>query len=85
MSAASRGRSTDLRVALWVLAAVSVVIVLVVSFGPRQADNDPEPTTYNAGTQGTKAAYLLRSWATRPRGGMRRRPICAMWTRRIRR
>jgi hypothetical protein len=53
--------SNDRRVALWVLAGIFVVILISTIFGPRQTDDDPEPTTYNAGTQGTKAAYLLLS------------------------
>jgi hypothetical protein len=33
----------------------------VTLFGPKHEDDDPEPSTYNTGTRGTEAAYLLVS------------------------
>lgn len=41
---------------------VSVVVLLIVAgciWAPRTRDDDPDPTTYNSGSAGAKAAYIL--------------------------
>ena len=44
---------------LWLVGGVVAAVLLFALFGPRADPNDPEPTTYNASSAGTKAAYLL--------------------------
>ena len=51
--------SRDRRIVLWILAAMLVVIVGFSVFAPANDDTDRSPTTYNSGSAGTKAAYLL--------------------------
>ena len=58
---ASSNKRADRSIVLWIFGAIFVAIVLFSAFGPKQADNDPRPTTYNAGTKGIKVAYLLIS------------------------
>lgn len=42
------------------LGAVVLVVLLAFSvWGPQRQSDDPHPTTFNAGSQGVKAAYLL--------------------------
>lgn len=53
-------RSLSDRRFVMALAAVLLGLILAVSFlSPNPEDNDPSPTTYNTGSAGTKAAYLL--------------------------
>lgn len=47
------------RFVLWLAAALLAVILLVSFFAPATADDDPRPTTYNNGSAGIKAAFLL--------------------------
>ena len=45
-----------------VLGLGAVIVLCVVAFGlfgPTRDDSDPRPTTFNAGSRGVKAAYLL--------------------------
>ncbi len=56
-AATSPGR--DRAIVLWLGAAILVAIILFSIFGTSQEDNDPEPTTYNSGSHGMKAALLL--------------------------
>jgi len=53
--------SSDRRIVLWIVAAVAVIALFFIVFGPAQEQNDPRPTIYNSGSQGIKAAYLLLS------------------------
>ncbi len=52
-------RITDRTFMLRLIAAMFVLTLIVVIVSPKNDDTDPEPTTYNAGTRGAKAAYLL--------------------------
>jgi hypothetical protein len=49
----------DRRFVLWLAAGLLAAIVLVCWASPDQLDNDPTPTTYNTGSAGIKAAFLL--------------------------
>ena len=51
--------SGDRRLFLGILAAMLVVIVAFSVFAPPNDDTDLSPTTYNSGSAGTKAVYLL--------------------------
>jgi hypothetical protein len=51
--------SRDRRIVLGILGAIVVLIVAISVFAPANDDSDPSPTTYNSGSAGTKAAYLL--------------------------
>jgi hypothetical protein len=51
--------SRDRRIVLWILGATVVMIVVFSVFAPANDDSDPSPTTYNSGSAGTKAAYLV--------------------------
>ena len=51
--------SRDRRFVLGILGAVLVVIVAFSVFAPANDDTNLSPTTYNSGSAGTKAAYLL--------------------------
>jgi hypothetical protein len=51
--------SRDRRFVLGILGAMLVVIVAFSVFAPANDDTDLSPTTYNSGSAGTKAAYLL--------------------------
>ncbi len=44
---------------LWLAGGVLLLIVLVSVFAPATRDDDARPTTYNSGTHGAKAAFLL--------------------------
>ncbi len=59
--AASTNKRADRSLVLWIVGAVFVATVVFSIFGPKEADDDPRPTTYNAGTQGLKVAFLLTS------------------------
>jgi hypothetical protein len=51
--------SRDRRIGLGILGGVLAVIVAFSVFSPANDDTDLSPTTYNSGSAGTKAAYLL--------------------------
>jgi hypothetical protein len=51
--------SRDRRFVLGILGAMLLVIVAFSMFAPANDDTDFSPTTYNSGSAGTKAAYLL--------------------------
>ena len=51
--------NTDRRIVLWLAGGVLLLVVLTAVFAPVTRDDDLTPTTYNAGTHGAKAAYLL--------------------------
>jgi len=51
--------SRDRRFVLGILGAMLLVIVAFSVFAPANDDTDFSPTTYNSGSAGTKAAYLL--------------------------
>ena len=53
------GIGPDQRLLLIVSAVTLVLIAGVSVLAPRGAENDPQPTTYNAGPDGAKAAYLI--------------------------
>ncbi len=55
MSAPNRDRRT----VLWLAAGALLLIVLTSVFAPATRDDDPTPSSYNTGTHGAKAAYLL--------------------------
>jgi hypothetical protein len=44
---------------LWLGAAMLLLIIGISVLAPSADDNDPRPTTYNAGPSGAKAAYLM--------------------------
>ena len=44
---------------LWLAGGLLAAILLVSWWSPNAPDTDPAPTTYNSGTAGAKAAYLL--------------------------
>jgi hypothetical protein len=51
--------SRDRRIVLGILGAMVVLIVAFSMFAPANDDSNPSPTTYNSGSAGTKAAYLV--------------------------
>lgn len=51
--------SRDARILIGVTAAILIVIVVGAFFAPARLDNDPTPSSYNSGSAGAKAAYLL--------------------------
>lgn len=52
-------QSRDRRVVFWILGGMIALIVAFSIFSPANDDSNPFPTTYNNGSAGTKAAYLL--------------------------
>ena len=54
----SKGNA-DRRVVLWLAGGVLLLIVLTAVFAPVARDDDATPSTYNSGTHGAKAAYLI--------------------------
>jgi hypothetical protein len=60
-AAKAGGHATDRRIVLGLAGIVLLGVVVVSLLGPSHEDNDPAPTTYNAGSHGAKAAYLLLS------------------------
>ncbi|HEX3472738.1 MAG TPA: DUF4350 domain-containing protein, partial [Silvibacterium sp.] len=56
-----RKLTSDTRILIGVALAVAVVIALGAFFAPAREDNDPTPSTYNSGSHGAKAAWLLLS------------------------
>jgi hypothetical protein len=62
MSAAKpAGKHVDRNVGLMLLAAVVASIMVISILAPASGDDNPAPSTYNSGSAGTKAAYLLAS------------------------
>lgn len=51
--------NSDRRIVLWLGGGVLLLILLTSVFAPVARDDDPTPTTYNSGTHGAKAAYLV--------------------------
>ena len=51
--------SGDARLALWVCGGVLAVILVAAFLAPAREDNDATPSTWNSGSAGAKAAYLL--------------------------
>ena len=51
--------SRDRRFVLGILGAMLMVIIAFSVFAPANDDTDLSPTTYNSGSAGTKAVYLL--------------------------
>ena len=51
--------SRDQRTVLGILGAMVVLIIVFSIFSPANDDTNPSPTTYNSGSAGTKAAYLM--------------------------
>ncbi|HXC95003.1 MAG TPA: DUF4350 domain-containing protein [Edaphobacter sp.] len=49
----------DRRFVFWILGVMVVVIIIFSIFAPANDDTDQSPTTYNSGSAGIKAAYLL--------------------------
>src|SRR3984885_11957049 len=52
-------QSSDRRVVLWILGGMVALIVAFSIFSPANDDLNPIPTTYNSGSAGAKAAYLV--------------------------
>jgi hypothetical protein len=59
MATRRKAGAPDRRLVVWVVGVMSIAILGFVLYGPHAGDNNPEPTTYNASSAGTKAAYLL--------------------------
>ena len=55
----SQRRSTEKKVVFSAIAAALLLIVITAMFAPAQDEDNPQPSTYNAGPQGAKAAFLL--------------------------
>ena len=51
--------NADRRIVLWLAGGVLLLIVLTAVFAPVTRDDDATSSTYNPGTHGAKAAYLL--------------------------
>jgi hypothetical protein len=51
--------SRDRRIVLGILGATVSLIIVFSMFAPANDDSNPSPTTYNSGSAGTKAAYLV--------------------------
>ena len=51
--------SRDQRIVLGILGAMVVLIVIFSILSPANEDDNPLATTYNSGSAGTKAAYLV--------------------------
>ena len=54
----SDARWSDRRIVLWMGAVILLLIVVVSVLAPNTGDDDAQPTTYNNGPQGAKAAFL---------------------------
>jgi hypothetical protein len=59
MAAELKGGLSDKKFVLWLGGGLLLAILLVSFLVPSTDDSDPLPTTYNAGSAGIKAAYLL--------------------------
>lgn len=55
----SRRLSGDARLMLWTLLGVFAIILAAAFFAPAREDNNPVPSTWNTGSAGAEAAYLL--------------------------
>ncbi|HEX5235363.1 MAG TPA: DUF4350 domain-containing protein [Silvibacterium sp.] len=51
--------SADARLVAWACAGVLAIIVVAAVFAPAREDHDAVPSTWNSGSRGAKAAYLL--------------------------
>lgn len=51
--------SSDARLLLWVSSGVFVIILIAAFLAPARGDYDPVPSTWNTGSAGARAAYLL--------------------------
>jgi DNA-binding transcriptional ArsR family regulator len=58
-STGSKQDRTDRNLVLVLCGIVLLALMAFTHWGPQVRNNDPNPTTYNSGTQGAKAAYLL--------------------------
>lgn len=58
---AARKPNRDRTIVLTIVAVVVVVAAIASFLGPSHDTTDPRPTTYNVGSQGAKAAYLVLS------------------------
>jgi len=54
----SEPRWNDRKIVLWMIAVIVLLIVAVSVLAPNGNEDDPRPSTYNAGPNGAKAAYL---------------------------
>ena len=54
----SKGNA-DRRIALWLAGGVLLLVVLTSLFAPVTRDDDVTPSSYNSGTHGGRAAYLV--------------------------
>ncbi len=52
-------RNADRRMVLWLAAGVVLLVIVVAFIAPATGDTDLQPTSYNTGTHGAKAAFLL--------------------------
>jgi hypothetical protein len=59
--ARSASKLRDRNVGLALLGLVLVAIVIISALAPSSADSNPTPSTYNSGSEGAKAVYLLAS------------------------
>jgi hypothetical protein len=59
MAVKARVSLSDRKFVLWLAGTLLLVILLVSFFVPNADDSDRSPTTYNSGSAGIKAAYLL--------------------------
>ncbi len=55
----SDARWSDRKIVLWMGAVILLLIIVVSVLAPNTADDDGQPTTYNNGPQGAKAAFLM--------------------------
>ncbi len=55
----SDARWSDRRIVLWMGAVILLLIIVVSVLAPNTTDDDGQPTTYNNGPQGAKAAFLM--------------------------
>ena len=55
----SDARWSDRKIVLWMGAVILLLIIVVSVLAPNTTDDDGQPTTYNNGPQGAKAAFLM--------------------------
>lgn len=55
----SSAQWSDRRIVLWMGGIILLLIIAVSVLAPASADEDLQPTTYNTGPQGAKAAFLM--------------------------
>ena len=63
---ASKAGTSDRRILLILGGTMIAILVIVSLLAKSSEDNDPRPTTYNAGTAGAKAAFLVLERLGRP-------------------